>query len=329
MNSKKLYLSITLLMCLFAWTAKADVTKTVGATGADFATLGAAFTDINTTNPGSYNGVVSLQIIDNTSETAVATLTASGNWTTLNIYPTVTGKTIGGAIDGSFIYLWAVNQLVIDGRLHDASGAVTGSTKDLTITNSFVSANASTIKLGGGASNNTVKYCTISGSSTANSTATILFGAGATTFGNSNNTIDNNLITNAGGNRPYMSIYSFGATSQINDNNTISNNEFANCMSPTTYSTVLRLFNFSTNWTVSGNSFYETTEFAPIDPYACTVIMAGGTPCTGHTISGNFIGGSGANCSGTLTKTGEDNAFTAIFVSVGITPLPKATGFSR
>ncbi|MEI6753264.1 MAG: hypothetical protein WCK78_08840 [Paludibacter sp.] len=321
MKSKNYILCLILGLSLFTLTAKADVTKTVGATGADFATLGAAFTDINTTNPGSYSGVVNLQIIDNTTEAATATLSASGNWTTLNIYPTVTGKTIGGAVDGSFIYFWAVNHLVIDGRLHDNSGAVTGLTNDLTITNSFVSANASTIKFGGGASNNTVKYCSIKGSSTANGTATILFGAGATTVGNSNNTISNNLITNAGGNRPYMSIYSFGATSQINDNNTISNNEFADCMSPTTYCTILRLYNFSTNWTISGNSFYETTTLTTIDSYTCTVISAGGTPCTGHTISGNFIGGSGANCSGTLTKTGEDNGFTGIFVSVGNTPI--------
>ncbi|MEI8273448.1 MAG: hypothetical protein WCG08_12565 [Paludibacter sp.] len=323
MNTKNYFLTLILGLSLFSWTAKADVTKTVGATGADFATLGAAFTDINTTNPGSYSGVVNLQIIDNTTEAVAASLSAvSGNWTSLNIYPTVTGKTISGAIDGSLIFLSGVNQLVIDGRLHNASGAVTGSTRDLTITNSFVSANANTIRFNGGSSNNTVKYCTISGSSTTNGMATIFFGAGATTVGNSNNTVSYNKITNAGGNRPQMSIFSFGVTSQNNDNNTISNNEFADCMSPTTYSTILRIYNFSTNWTVSGNSFYETTTFAPIDSYACTIIAAAGTPCTGHTISGNFIGGSAANCSGTLTKTADnDNAFTAIFISVGISPI--------
>ena len=323
MNTKNYFLTLILGLSLFSWTAKADVTKTVGATGADFATLGAAFTDINTTNPGSYSGVVNLQIIDNTTEAVAASLSAvSGNWTSLNIYPTVTGKTIGGAIDGSLIFLSGVKQLVIDGRLHNASGAVTGSTRDLTITNSFVSANANTIRFNGGSSNNTVKYCTISGSSTTNGMATIFFGAGATPVGNSNNTVSYNKITNAGGNRPQMSIFSFGVTSQNNDNNTISNNEFADCMSPTTYSTILRIYNFSTNWTVSGNSFYETTTFAPIDSYACTIIAAAGTPCTGHTISGNFIGGSAANCSGTLTKTADnDNAFTAIFISVGISPI--------
>lgn len=321
MKFKNYILCFIFGLSFFAFTVNADVTKTVGANGADFQTLGDAFNDITTNNPGLYSGVVNLQIIDNTTETVTASLTASGNWTTINIYPTVTGKSIGGNIDGSLLSLSGVNQLVIDGRLHNNAGTIIGTAKDLTITNTFVSANANTIKFIGGSSNNTITYCTIKGSSTSNSIATILFGTGATS-GNSNNTISYNLITNAGGNRPYMSVYSFGATSQINDNNTISNNEFADCMSPTTYSSTLRIFNFSTNWTVSGNSFYETISFAPIDSYNCTVINVSGTPCTGHNITNNFIGGSGANCSGTLIKIADnDNAFTAINLSVGISPI--------
>jgi len=316
MNSKKLYLSMTLLMCLFAWTAKADVIKTVGATGADFATLGAAIIDINTTNPGLYSGVVSLQIIDNTTEVVPASLTASGNWTELNIYPTVTGKTIGGNIDGSLIFLSGVNQLTIDGRLHNSSGVITGSTKDLTITNTFVSATANTIRFNGGSSNNTVKYCTIKGSSISDSNATIFFGSG----GNNNNTISYNMITNAdNANRPQVSIFSFGTTLN-NDNNTISNNEFADWMSHSLYSRAIRTHTLTSNWTISGNSFYETSAFTPIESVACTVIQIGGNT-TGHTISGNYIGGSGTQCTGTWTKTADaDNAFTAIALQVGNSP---------
>ncbi|MFZ4412469.1 MAG: beta strand repeat-containing protein [Bacteroidales bacterium] len=317
MKSKNYFLTLIILLSFFTWTAKADVTKTVGTIGADFATLKAAFIDINTTNPGSYSGVVSLQIIDNTTETVPASLSASGNWTTLNIYPTVTGKTIGGNIDGSLIFLSGVNQLVIDGRLHNASGDVTGSTNDLTITNTFVSATANTIRFNGGSSNNTVKYCTIKGSSASDSNATIFFGAG----GNSNNIISNNIITNAdNANRPQVSIFSFGGTLN-NDNNTISNNEFANWMSATLYSRAIRVYNLNTNWTISGNSFYESASFAPIENVACVAIQVGGSPCTGHTVSGNFVGGSGAQCTGIWTKTAEaDNAFTAIALQVGVSP---------
>ena len=316
MKTKNYFLSLILGLSFFTGTAKADVTKTVGTTGADFTTLGAAFTDINTTNPGLYSGVVSLQIIDNTSEAAVTTLTATGNWTTLNIYPTVTGKTIGGNIVGAFIYLSAANNVIIDGRLHNADGSLVGSTKDLTITNTNVSASAFTIRFQAGASNNTVKYCTIKGSSIADYIGTIYFGTG----GNSNNTISNNLITNAGS-RPQLSIGANGGTT-ANNNNTISNNEFADCLSGALYTRGIRVQGLNTNWTISGNSFYETTPLVPTATVGCNVIEVAGTTTTGCTISGNFIGGSAALCGGTaMTKTSDfDNTFSAIMVNGGISP---------
>ena len=53
------------------------VTKTVGTTGADYATLAAAFTDINN---GVLTGAVQLDVIDNTTEPAAgAILNASGS----------------------------------------------------------------------------------------------------------------------------------------------------------------------------------------------------------------------------------------------------------
>ena len=127
MNSKKLFFSLTLLLSLFTWTAKA-ITMTVGTTGADFPTLKAAFDAINANAGGVYTGVVTLQIIDNTSEptTVPAQLDASPNWTSVNIYPTVTGKTINGNLDFPLILFNGASKVTIDGRLHASTGKVTG-----------------------------------------------------------------------------------------------------------------------------------------------------------------------------------------------------------
>ncbi|MEI8272278.1 MAG: T9SS type A sorting domain-containing protein [Paludibacter sp.] len=237
------------------------------------------------------------------------------NYTSVNIYPTVTGKTITSSFNGNLIQLTGANNVTIDGRLRNSSGVLqAGDARDLTISNTTTSAanSANTIRFDGGASNNIVEYCNLKGSPNQDFQAIVIFGSA----GNSNNTIDHNLITNyTDASRPQVSIYSGGATLD-NANNTISNNEFANCMSTLLCSRAVRLVAFNSNWTISGNSFYETGTFAAASGVTGsnlnkTMIEIGAS--TGHTISGNYIGGSSAQCGGTLTKTGGyDNGFNGI-----------------
>ena len=233
---------MTLLMCLFAWTAKADVTVKVGSSdggttlspGADYKSMSAAFNALN-----GFTGIVNLQIIDNTTETSTIYYTKSVSWTTLNIYPTVTGKTISGNISGAIFYLTAVSGMVIDGRLHNADGSLNGTTRDLTITNTGGATllSAVTFMMVGNTSGNTIKYCTIRGSGTANYRGTISISTGATlATGNGNNTISNNLFTCAdNAKRPTWSILSVGTSAAYpNDNLTITDNEFADFLSTNT-----------------------------------------------------------------------------------------------
>ena len=80
------------------------------------------------------------------------------------------------------------------------------------------------------ASNNTVKYCTIKGSGTNPSGGTISFGSTTALGGNNNNTISNNLITNASSTLiPTYSIFSAGSlpNGAPNKLNTISNRSHA------------------------------------------------------------------------------------------------------
>lgn len=114
-----------------------QITKTVGATGADYATLKLAFDAVNS---GTLTGTITLQVIDNTTETASAVLNASGtgsaSYTSIQIYPTVTNKTISGNLNGPIIDLNGADNVVIDGRVNQTG------TKNLTISNTSVSFNS-------------------------------------------------------------------------------------------------------------------------------------------------------------------------------------------
>jgi len=289
----------------------AQTIKTVGTTGADYTTLKGAFDAINA---GTITGTITLQIIDNTTESAAAVLNASGtgsaSYTSVNIYPTGTGKTISGNLTTPLIDLKGADNVTIDGRLN-----ATGSTKDLVITNTSNSGNGgtSTIRFYSGACSNTVKYCTIKGSTTDGSGGVIFFSA---TSANTGNTIDNNNITNSvDANRPINTIYSGGAANTV----TISNNYIYDFLSRISTSYGINLNTSTGASTISGNSFYETNTFSPTSNRIYYYPIYINSTATGFLISGNFIGGNAPLCSGTLTKTNSNySSFYAInLYSVG------------
>ncbi len=76
-----------ILMAIFTTQVKADITKTVGTTGADFATLKIAFDNINLNASNLYSGIVNLQIKDNTTDAATMTLNASLGIKTITTTP--------------------------------------------------------------------------------------------------------------------------------------------------------------------------------------------------------------------------------------------------
>ncbi len=307
MKAKRLlYFSVVFIIEAFWVFANADVTKTVGTNGADYATLKQAFDDIN---DGVINtGVITLQLVDNTTEAATAILNASGtgsaNYSSVNIYPTITGLTITGTFSGATISLNGADNVTIDGRVGG-----TGTARSLTITNNSVEAvtNNYTIQFAADAQNNTVKYCNIKGSGTNWSKGIISFENGISGVGNGNNTISNNLITNADdAKRPRYSIRSLGSTTTPNVNNRIIDNEFKDFISPAEASSGLYIDAANRSWTISGNSFYETTIFTSTtaNTYKAIEILGG----DGYSVTGNYIGGSAALCGGTpWIKTGSTN----------------------
>ncbi|MEI8049271.1 MAG: hypothetical protein WCI92_17960, partial [Bacteroidota bacterium] len=270
-------------------------------------------------NDGTHTGSLVLKItashLLNTSAVLNNSGMGSASYNDITIYPTLAGITVSGNLNAPLIDLNGAENVIIDGRVN-----ATGAVKSLIITNTSTGNNPGTsaIRFNYGASNNTVKYCTLKGASLGTAAAIVLFGTASSVSGNSNNTLDNNNITNAAdANRPLNAIYSLGNGTFQNSGNTISNNNVYDFFNRGIVSCGINIGVSSTEWTITGNSFYETASFVPTAHVAYIVINISTTTGNNFTVTNNYIGGSATSCGGTAwTKTNAfDNSFIAISLS--------------
>lgn len=309
----------------YAITPIVAANATLGTSFSCYATMKEAFDAINA---GTHQGVIALSLSGNPIESVSAVLNASGSgsssYTSVSVSPTTSGLSISGNVaNNPLIDLNGADNVTIDGRVN-----ATGSTVGLVISNSSTSAsNTSTIRFINDATNNTIKYCKIQGSAT-NSAAGVIFFSTCTS-GNNSNLVDHNEITCAAdASRPLNAIYSYGSSnSSANSLNTISNNNFDNFLSRSTASNGIYLSSYTSGWSITGNSFYETASFVPTASVAYHIIYINNTSGTNFTVSNNYIGGSGAACSGTWTKTSAfDNTFYSIYLNAGTGTLSNVQG---
>jgi gliding motility-associated-like protein len=319
----KTFLSVSLLFLTI--TSVNAITRTIGG-GGDYATLKAAFDAINA---GAITGAIELQVQGNTTEAATPVLNASGSgaasYSSIKVYPTVTGLSITGNFDMT-VDLNGANNVTFDGRLYNAGGSLVGAVPDLSIINTRTTASVSGIPMAAfrfrdGASNNTVSYCKISARNTGQY---ILFSTSTAGSGNVNNIIDNNEITNNGAGRTGSAIYSNGTAGKENSG-TISNNKIYNTWQLGVVSASIQIGNNNIGWTISGNSIYETAGFA-CSQGNITIrgIYISSTSAKDIHIQNNFIGGNAPSCVGTLTSTGESFRFLCIDMAVGATSVTKS-----
>ncbi len=81
------------------------------------------------------------------------------------------------------------------------------------------------------------------------------------------------------------------SSGSVNSNISITNNTFSNF---SVYAIYLKSSETSDTWTISGNSFYQTGSQTPVANVQVVSINSG----SGHTITGNYIGGQAASCGG-------------------------------
>jgi hypothetical protein len=323
-NIMKKTFTVLFVLALTAgiWVQTADAQVTVtGSTGANatYTTLKLAFDAINANTNQNSNNIV-ITITASTTETASASLTGqeTNTWTSVKIYPTVLGLSITGYLATPLIDLNGADNVTIDGRVN-----ATGAVKSLMISNTSTSnlAGTTTIRFLNDASSNTVRYCTLKGSATHTTSGIVLFSTTAGSTGNDGNTIDNNSITSAAdANRPVNAVCSDGSSAKENSGNTISNNNIYDFLNRQYASNGIYVRNNSTSFTISGNSFYETTTFVPSGEVYYTAINIDNLLGNSFTVSNNYIGGSAPNCGGSAwTKTNASmNDFRAIRLNAGI-----------
>ena len=339
MKRKLITLHVMLLILLVTNTSlmaqTVSLTATSATTTGTYFTLKAAFDAINA---GTHQGVIGISINSNITESATASINASGSgsasYASISVQPSGgAARTITGNLNSALVLLNGADNVTIDG-LNSGSNS-------LTIENPNTGNLAETVSFDNDATYNTITNCTIKGSTTVNtcgaysggvygmytyssgwySKAVISFLNTASSSGNSNNTISNNIIGASGSNLPWCLILSYGNASYANSSNTISNNSLSDNYSDYdakafhSYDAAILLQAYNTAWTISGNSIFQTgtrdksydqTTRGHITPIK---IQSG----QGYTISANYIGGSSANCGGTaMTYTGKGFNFTVI-----------------
>jgi hypothetical protein len=298
--------------------AQVDVTATTGTLSGSYTTLGGAFAKIN---DGTHKGTITITISDNTSESSNANLNASGSgsasYSSVTIQPGGgAARTISGSINGNLISLTGADNVTIDGL---NSGG-----NSLTIQNQNTGSSAATITFLSDASNNTLTNLTILGSTTKTSGGVIFFST-ATTTGNDNNTVSACNIGPYSTNLPYYCVYSSGSTTSGREN---SENTITACNIYDYYCTVagyftsagIYLYQGNTTWTLSNNNLYQTATRSPGSATVYAAIGIDNTAGNNFSITGNYIGGSASDHSGTTTYSGSaTGGFVPIYVNAGST----------
>lgn len=298
---------------------------------ADYATLKAAFDDINSFGlVGDVYLRVGASITDNNEASLNQWNSCSGAGYTVTIYPTGAARTLDGSVATSLVTLNGADYVTFDGRID-----MTGAPNSLILSNTNTS--GSTIKYIADATYNTVKYCTLQGVSTALTTGVVWFST-ATTTGNDNNTITYCNIGN-GTTTPAICVYASGTADKQNDDNVISYSNIYNFYKNLSANMGISINTGNTRWTINNNSFYQTTSRTDCATYILDISNSDGEEFNVHD---NYFGGQAANCGGgamtyssatvegadlymmflNVSNTGESNVYNNTIKNISWTGIP-------
>src|SRR4030095_14114342 len=282
------------------------------------------FRDINSQG---LSGDLTINITSDLSENGANSLNQWAGTYKITIQPSsAVIKNITGSNNTTLIDLNGADRVKIDGRFN-------GSGQYLRIVNQ--SAQGTTIRFLNDATLDTITYCIIEGTSTQTTIGTILFSTTNGTNGNDNNVIsfcDIRDYTTIPGSTPVNAIYSDGSTTtaaQYNSNISILNNNIYNFYRNGQNCSGILLTGGSTDWTISGNSFYQTSARNVTNATGFNIIVINTANANNITVSGNYIGGRAANCGGgawNFTGNTSNYIYPIRFVSAGTTTASNVDG---
>lgn len=302
----------------------------------DFKTLKMAF---DTINSGKWTGDLTIKIKSNIKETAPAVLYQSGytggggtsSYSKIHIYPTRTDLQIYGKLASTIVELNGAKGVTFDGRVNGV-----GAPYNLTIKNDSVSAVASTVVFKNSAESDTLKYCYLKGLSTNPNGGIVHISTSTGGTGNKNNALVSNKITVVDSKpsdkfRVINAIYSEGSSGFENNANSILNNEVYDVWSESASSYGIHVGPYSTAFTISGNSIYESTTFTPAGAYTYNSIRIDNASGNGFNISGNYLGGKAVQCQGSplligTTTPASTFAVQPLYLNVGTSTATSVQG---
>ncbi|MBD2723738.1 Ig-like domain-containing protein [Hymenobacter armeniacus] len=292
-------------------------TKTVGP-GADYASLTAAFTAI--TNNGLCGPLVlELQAAYvSTTETFPLVYSYAGatatNTITVRPAAGANNLSITGTTAAAVFNIVGGKYLIIDGRPGGSGTTVSGAAQATDLTISSTSTSGIPLQFTSDATFNTVQHVQIKGVGTSDSgSPDVNFTGTVTTTGNSDNTVQYCNIGD-GATTPVTLIY--GGNALNARNSILNNNLFNNYGTGSTYGIYLN--QSGAGWNISGNSFYQTASRVNVAGTMYGIFINANN---GHTVSGNFIGGSAPALGGTpltVTLTAANAAAAYRFIGIGL-----------
>ncbi len=304
------------------------------ATASNYLTLTSAISDLTSgtradggpSNGAGVSGAVILELASGytsggeTFPLTFGAITGVGSTNTVTIRPAAavgSALTITSANATATIDLNGANYVVFDGR---PGGS--GSNRYLVLDNSNTAGSA--VRYINDASANTIQYCSITGVNTSTTSGVVLFSTAGSGNGNDNNFIANSDIKD-GSSTPVNCIYSAGTAAKENSGNFIGSCKIANYFSAGTATNAILLSSNSTDWTIAGNFFYQTSSrvYTASAQHNVINIQAG----NGHTIRDNTIGFATSSGTGTYTMTSTSAVtFRAINLAVGTTTATSVQG---
>lgn len=228
---------------------------------------------------------------------------------TLTIRPASASEKLisGNPVSQAMIRFNGADRVIIDGS-SGGSGKYLRFRNENTMLSLFTMIN--------GACFDTIRHCHIESNCLHTLTGTIFISTSTAATGNSFNAIMHNSIhdrTDLTG-IPYAAIYASGTSGKENVSNTIAYNEISNF---TSYGIYVTSGNGS-NWSILGNSFYDTQTVPPTSSQR-VIYFSPGQNSVSNRIADNYIGGRAPQCKGDpWVNAGLSKAFYGIYVYIGL-----------